>query len=54
MVMLATEFAVLVDVVNAERGSLYPAVCDDDILSLYQFNISSANTQPTDRGEPNA
>ncbi|XP_023685889.1 folliculin isoform X3 [Paramormyrops kingsleyae] len=46
----SSEFAVLVDVVNAERGSLYPAVCDDDILSLYQFNISSANTQPTDRG----
>uniref|UniRef100_A0A8C9SY77 Folliculin n=1 Tax=Scleropages formosus TaxID=113540 RepID=A0A8C9SY77_SCLFO len=46
----SSEFSVLVDVVNAERGSLYPAVCDDDILSLYQFNISSANTQPTDRG----
>ncbi|KAL4616700.1 folliculin [Arapaima gigas] len=47
----SSEFSVLVDVVNAERGSLYTAVCDDDILSLYQFNISSANTQPTDRGK---
>ncbi|XP_061091048.1 folliculin isoform X2 [Conger conger] len=46
----SSEFSVLVDVVNAERGSLYTAVCDDDILSLYQFNISSASTQPTDRG----
>ncbi|XP_041962840.1 folliculin isoform X1 [Alosa alosa] len=46
----SSEFCVLVDVANADRGSLYPVVCDDDILSLYQFNISSANMQPTDRG----
>lgn len=46
----SSEFCVLVDVTNADRGSLYPVVCDDDILSLYQFNISSANVQPTDRG----
>lgn len=47
---IPAEFCVLVDVTNADRGSLYPVVCDDDILSLYQFNISSANVQPTDRG----
>ncbi|XP_031432190.1 folliculin isoform X2 [Clupea harengus] len=46
----SSEFCVLVDVANADRGSLYPVVCDDDILSLYQFCIYSANTQPTDRG----
>lgn len=44
------EFSVLVDVLNVERGCVNP-VSDDDILSLYQFNISSANTQPTDKGK---
>ncbi len=43
------EFSMLVDVLNVERGCVNP-VSDDDILSLYQFNISSANTQPTDKG----
>ncbi|KTG45169.1 hypothetical protein cypCar_00010464 [Cyprinus carpio] len=43
------EFSVLVDVLNVERGCVNP-VSDDDILSLYHFNISSANTQATDRG----
>lgn len=46
----SSEFSVLVDVVNAEKGALYSAACEDDIPFLYQFNISSANTQPTDRG----
>ncbi|XP_010883180.1 folliculin [Esox lucius] len=46
----SSEFSVLVDVVNVERGSLYSAACDEDILSFYQFNISSANSQPTDKG----
>lgn len=45
-----SEFSVLVDVLDAEKGSLYSAACEEDIASLYQFSISSANTQPTDRG----
>ncbi|KAL1259369.1 hypothetical protein QQF64_009946 [Cirrhinus molitorella] len=45
----SSEFSLLVDVLNVERGCVNP-VSDDDILSLYQFNISSANTQPTDKG----
>ncbi|XP_067305091.1 folliculin [Pseudorasbora parva] len=45
----SSEFSVLVDVLNVERGCVIP-VSDDDILSLYQFNISSANMQPTDKG----
>lgn len=45
------EFSVLVDVVSVERGSLYSAACGENILSLYQFNISSTNSQPTDKGE---
>ncbi|XP_051999234.1 folliculin-like [Xyrauchen texanus] len=45
----SSEFSVLVDVLNAERGCVNP-VSDDDILSLYQFKISCANTQPTDKG----
>jgi len=44
------EFSVLVDVVNVERSCVNP-VSDDDIVSLYQFNISSANAQPTDKGK---
>nr|XP_029497655.1 folliculin-like [Oncorhynchus nerka] len=46
----SSEFSVLVDVVSLERGSLYSAACGEDILSLYQFNISSTNSQPTDKG----
>uniref|UniRef100_A0A673YR19 Folliculin n=2 Tax=Salmo trutta TaxID=8032 RepID=A0A673YR19_SALTR len=46
----SSEFSVLVDVVSVERGSLYSAACGEDILSLYQFNISSTNSQPTDKG----
>ncbi|KAI2655392.1 Folliculin [Labeo rohita] len=45
----SSEFSVLVDVLNVERGCVNH-VSDDDILSLYQLNISSANTQPTDKG----
>ncbi|KAK7147631.1 hypothetical protein R3I94_010218 [Phoxinus phoxinus] len=45
----SSEFSVLVDVLNVERGCVNP-VSDEDILSLYQFNISSANAQPTDKG----
>lgn len=45
----SSEFSVLVDVLNVERCYGNP-VSDDDILSLYQFNISSANAQPTDKG----
>ncbi|CAB1334417.1 unnamed protein product [Coregonus sp. 'balchen'] len=37
----SSEFSVLVDVVSVERGSLYSAACGEDIVSLYQFNISS-------------
>lgn len=40
---------VLVEVLNMHQGSAYP-VHSDDVLSLSQFNISSANTQPTDKG----
>lgn len=40
----------LVDV-SSERSCQISAVGEDDISSLYQFTISSANTQPTDRGE---
>ncbi|XP_067094333.1 folliculin [Osmerus mordax] len=46
----SSEFSVLVDVVNAEKGSFYSAACEEDVPSLYQFTISSANTQPTDKG----
>lgn len=44
------EFSVLVDV-TSERSCQISAMGEDDISSLYQFAISSANTQPTDRGE---
>lgn len=44
------EFSVLVDV-STERNFQISAVGDDDICSLYQFTISSANAQPIDRGE---
>ncbi|KAM6967734.1 folliculin [Aplochiton taeniatus] len=46
----SSEFSVLVDVVNSEKSSVCSSDCDDDIPLLYQFNISSANQQPTDRG----
>ncbi|KAI4873569.1 hypothetical protein NFI96_026258 [Prochilodus magdalenae] len=45
----SSEFTVLVDVLNVEQGFVH-AGCDDDVLSLYQFSISSASTQPTDKG----
>ncbi|XP_071326996.1 folliculin isoform X1 [Trachinotus anak] len=45
----SSEFSVLVDV-GTERNFQISAVGDDDICSLYQFTISSGNTQPTDRG----
>lgn len=43
------EFSVLVDV--SEGSCQNSAVGNDDVSSLYQFTISSANTQPADRGE---
>lgn len=46
----AAEFSVLVDV-TSERGCHLSAVGEDGLSSVYQFAISSANTQPTDRGE---
>ncbi|XP_056142592.1 folliculin [Lampris incognitus] len=46
----SSEFSVLVDVVTPEKCSQYAAVGEDDISLFYQFAISSANTQPTDRG----
>ncbi|XP_070691264.1 folliculin isoform X1 [Pempheris klunzingeri] len=45
----SSEFSVLVDV-SLERGCQISAIGEDDISALYQFTISSANTQPTDRG----
>uniref|UniRef100_A0A8D3CT86 Folliculin n=1 Tax=Scophthalmus maximus TaxID=52904 RepID=A0A8D3CT86_SCOMX len=45
----SSEFSVLVDV-GTERSIQVSAVGDDDICSLYQISISSANSQPTDRG----
>lgn len=45
----SSEFTVLVDV-TSERSCHIPAVREDDISSLYQFTITSANTQPIDRG----
>ncbi|XP_077576892.1 folliculin isoform X2 [Stigmatopora nigra] len=43
----SSEFSVLVDV-SAETGHHSPI--QDNISSFYQFYISSANTQPTDKG----
>uniref|UniRef100_A0A668VBH2 Folliculin n=1 Tax=Oreochromis aureus TaxID=47969 RepID=A0A668VBH2_OREAU len=45
----SSEFTVLVDI-TSERSCHIPAVREDDISSLYQFTITSANTQPIDRG----
>lgn len=45
-----TEFSVLVDL-SSLRTSQNSAAGDGDIASSYQFAISSASTQPTDRGE---
>ncbi|XP_017271090.1 folliculin [Kryptolebias marmoratus] len=44
----SSEFSVLVDV--AVRTCQTPATCEDDVGALYQFAISSTNTQPADRG----
>ncbi len=44
------EFSLLVDV-SSERSCQPSVMGEDDISSRYQFVISSANTQPTDRGE---
>ncbi|KAL6109387.1 flcn [Pungitius sinensis] len=44
-----SEFSVLVDV-NPDRSCPMSAVGEEDVSSIYQFAISSANTQPTDRG----
>lgn len=40
----------LVDL-SSERANQNSTAGDDDIASSYQFAISSASTQPTDRGE---
>ncbi|XP_030250310.1 folliculin isoform X2 [Sparus aurata] len=45
----SSEFSVLVDV-TSEKSCQISAMGEDDISSLYQYTISSANTQPTDRG----
>ncbi|XP_033983936.1 folliculin isoform X1 [Trematomus bernacchii] len=45
----SSDFSVLVDV-SIERNGRICAVGEYDISALYQFTISSANTQPTDRG----
>ncbi|MEQ2240600.1 hypothetical protein ILYODFUR_016742, partial [Ilyodon furcidens] len=43
----SSEFSVLVDVTLKLRQGL--AAGEDELCALYQFTISSANTQPTDR-----
>lgn len=48
--VFAVEFSVLVDV-TSERSCQISAMGEDELSSVYQFTISSANTQPTDRGE---
>ncbi|KAM9722739.1 folliculin [Menidia menidia] len=45
----SSEFSVLVDV-TSEKSCQVSAAGDDDICTIYQFSLSSANTQPTDRG----
>ncbi|XP_054637215.1 folliculin isoform X2 [Dunckerocampus dactyliophorus] len=44
----SSEFSVLVDV--SSETSCQSASSEDNICSFYQFSISSANTQPTDKG----
>uniref|UniRef100_A0A8C6WJZ2 Folliculin n=1 Tax=Neogobius melanostomus TaxID=47308 RepID=A0A8C6WJZ2_9GOBI len=44
----SSEFSVLVDVTDRNRQN--SAVNEDNVASWFQFSISSANTQPTDRG----
>nr|XP_057912261.1 folliculin isoform X2 [Doryrhamphus excisus] len=44
----SSEFSVLADVSSEPSGQ--SSSSEDNICSLYQFSISSANTQPTDRG----
>ncbi|XP_076010897.1 folliculin [Genypterus blacodes] len=45
----SSEFSILVDV-SLERSSQSLTLGEDEISSRYQFSISSASTQPTDRG----
>ncbi|CAL9705637.1 unnamed protein product [Knipowitschia caucasica] len=45
----SSEFSVLVDV-SSNRNRLSSVLSDDSVSSWFQFNISSANTQATDRG----
>ncbi|XP_068615699.1 folliculin isoform X1 [Brachionichthys hirsutus] len=45
----SSEFTFLVDV-STEGSCQISPISENDISSLYQFTISSANTQPTDRG----
>lgn len=49
-VLFPTEFSVLVDL-SSDRTNQNLAAGDDDVTSFYQFAISSASTQPTDKGE---
>uniref|UniRef100_A0A1A7X5B3 Folliculin n=1 Tax=Iconisemion striatum TaxID=60296 RepID=A0A1A7X5B3_9TELE len=46
----SSEFSVLVDVVVRSCQIAAAGEDEDDICAIYQFTISSANTQPTDRG----
>lgn len=45
----SSEFSVLVDV-TSDINHQNPAVDKDNVASRFHFSISSANTQPTDRG----
>lgn len=45
----SSEFSVLVDV-SSDRNRLSSIVSEDNVASMFLFSISSANTQPTDRG----
>lgn len=45
----SSEFSVLVDV-TSDRNRHNSVMCEDNIATYFQFSISSANTQPTDRG----
>ncbi|KAM9806226.1 folliculin isoform X1 [Syngnathus acus] len=46
--VISSEFSVLVDVIS--DTCCQSPLTEDNICSLYQFIMSSANTQPTDRG----
>uniref|UniRef100_A0A480W9D1 Folliculin n=1 Tax=Sus scrofa TaxID=9823 RepID=A0A480W9D1_PIG len=49
--VLASEFAVIVEVHAAPRSSLHPAACEDDqSLSKYEFVVTSGSPVAADRG----